>query len=78
MSISEQTQDLASRQPTKSTLLTPEINKIPCHDLKCITNNFESIRIGQILMIDKQTTFVAGYLPAKKASSIDPVSIIRG
>ena len=24
------------------------------------------------------TTFVAGYLPAKKASSIDPVSIIRG
>ncbi|MEM9932290.1 MAG: FtsX-like permease family protein [Bacteroidota bacterium] len=24
------------------------------------------------------TTFVAGYLPAKKASSVDPVSIIRG
>jgi lipoprotein-releasing system permease protein len=24
------------------------------------------------------TTFVAGYLPAKKASKVDPVEIIRG
>ncbi|MEM9329415.1 MAG: FtsX-like permease family protein, partial [Bacteroidota bacterium] len=24
------------------------------------------------------TTFIAGYLPAKKASKVDPVAIIRG
>lgn len=56
------------------------VNNVPFHIATLTTLPMSYLPVDYVLafLFGLITTFVAGYLPAKKASKIDPVEIIRG
>lgn len=60
--------------------ITLAVSYVPFHvaTLKTLPVAYRAIDYGMAFFFGLLTTFVAGYLPSRKASQVDPVSIIRG
>lgn len=61
-------------------IISKAVNKIP-FKIASLTNlpmSYDSVDYLLAFVFGMIVTFIAGYLPARKASKIDPVSIIRG
>jgi lipoprotein-releasing system permease protein len=61
-------------------LVAYTVNQIPfgIANLETLPMTYNLKDYGLAFLFGLLTTFIAGYLPAKKASSVDPVTIIRG
>ncbi len=61
-------------------LVAYTVNQIPfgIANLETLPMTYKWQDYGLAFLFGLLTTFIAGYLPAKKASSVDPVTIIRG
>lgn len=61
-------------------LVSISVNNVPFHvaTLETLPMVYDTTDYMAAFIFGLITTFVAGYLPAKKASNVDPVEIIRG
>lgn len=62
------------------TIICKLVNMVPFEiaGMKTLPMTYSFVNYAMAFMFGLVTTFVAGYLPARKASTIDPVTIIRG